>query len=65
LATIGGVLIMWGLVSYLHSGDAHTHGSTTAIHEEHEGEEHEGEEHEGEEHEGEEHHDHEEEVHTE
>ena len=50
LATIGGVLIMWGLVSYLHSGDSHTHGSTTAIHEEHEGEEHEGEEHEGEEH---------------
>jgi ZIP family zinc transporter len=45
LATIGGVLIMWGLVSYLHSGDSHTHGSTTAIHEEHEGEEHEGEEH--------------------
>ena len=63
LATIGGVLIMWGLVSYLHSGDSHTHGSTTAIHEEHEGEEHEGEEHEGEEHEGEEHHDHEEEDH--
>lgn len=53
LATIGGVLIMWGLVSYLHSGDSHTHGSTTAIHEEHEGEEHEHEEHE--EHEGEEH----------
>ena len=25
---------MWGLVSYLHSGDSHTHGSTTAIHEE-------------------------------
>jgi ZIP family zinc transporter len=58
LATIGGVLIMWGLVSYLHSGDSHTHGSTTAIHEEHEGEEHEHEEHEHEEHEeheGEEH----------
>ena len=45
LATIGGVLIMWGLVSYLHSGDSHAHGSTTAIHEEHEGEEHEGEDH--------------------
>jgi ZIP family zinc transporter len=32
---------MWGLVSYLHSGDSHTHGSTTAIHEEadHDGEE--------------------------
>ena len=45
LATIGGVLIMWGLVSYLHSGDSHAHGSTTSIHEEHEGEEHEGEDH--------------------
>jgi ZIP family zinc transporter len=65
LATIFGVLVMWGLVSYLHSGDAHNHGASTEIHEEHEGEEHEGEEHEGEEHEGEEHHDHEEEVHTE
>ena len=34
LATILGVIIMWGLVSYLHSGDAHSHGSETAIHEE-------------------------------
>ena len=34
LATIVGVLVMWGLVSYLHSGDSHSHGSTTAIHEE-------------------------------
>ena len=34
LATIVGVLVMWGLVSYLHSGDSHAHGSTTAIHEE-------------------------------
>ena len=34
LATILGVLVMWGLVSYLHSGDAHAHGSDTAIHEE-------------------------------
>ncbi len=34
LATILGVIIMWGLVSYLHSGDAHAHGSDTAIHEE-------------------------------
>ena len=34
LATIFGVLVMWGLVSYLHSGDAHAHGSDTAIHEE-------------------------------
>ena len=33
LATIFGVLVMWGLVSYLHSGDAHAHGSETAIHE--------------------------------
>ncbi|MFM1951732.1 MAG: hypothetical protein RJA33_526 [Actinomycetota bacterium] len=35
LATIAGVLVMWGLVSYLHSGDAHSHGADTAIHEEH------------------------------
>lgn len=35
LATILGVLIMWGLVSYLHNGDAHSHGSSTEIHEEH------------------------------
>ncbi len=35
MATIAGVLVMWGLVSYLHSGDAHNHGSETAIHEEH------------------------------
>ena len=34
LATILGVVVMWGLVSYLHSGDSHSHGSTTAIHEE-------------------------------
>jgi ZIP family zinc transporter len=33
LATILGVIVMWGLVSYLHSGDAHAHGSGTAIHE--------------------------------
>ena len=33
LATILGVIVMWGLVSYLHSGDAHAHGSETAIHE--------------------------------
>jgi hypothetical protein len=42
---------MWGLVSYLHSGDSHAHGSTTAIHEEHDDhEDHEGEEHEDEDH---------------
>ena len=57
LATIGGVLIMWGLVSYLHSGDSHTHGSTTAIHEDHEGEEAHAD------HKDEDHHDHEEEDH--
>jgi ZIP family zinc transporter len=34
LATILGVLVMWGLVSYLHSGDAHAHGSGTEVHEE-------------------------------
>ena len=34
LATILGVIIMWGLVSYLHSGDAHAHDGETAIHEE-------------------------------
>lgn len=39
LATILGVLIMWGLVSYLHSGDAHNHGSSTEVHEEHHDEE--------------------------
>ena len=50
LATILGVFVMWGLVSYLHSGDAHAHGSNTSLHEEvghmdEEGEHHE-EEHE-------------------
>ena len=34
LATILGVIIMWGLVSYLHSGDAHSHGNGTEVHEE-------------------------------
>jgi ZIP family zinc transporter len=58
LATIGGVLIMWGLVSYLHSGDSHSHGSTTAIHEEHQDEKHgHDDEH------GDDHHEHEEEDH--
>ena len=38
LTTIFGVLVMWGLVSYLHSGDVHNHGSSTEIHEEHHGE---------------------------
>jgi ZIP family zinc transporter len=42
VATISGVLIMWGLVAYLHSGDAHAHGSEQEIHQEgvHEEEEH-------------------------
>jgi ZIP family zinc transporter len=34
VATIGGVLVMWGLVSYLHSGDAHAHGSEQGVHSE-------------------------------
>jgi zinc transporter ZupT len=34
LATIVGVFVMWALVSYLHSGDVHSHGSSTAVHEE-------------------------------
>jgi zinc transporter ZupT len=38
LATILGVLVMWGLVSYLHSSDEHNHGAGTEIHEEHHGE---------------------------
>jgi len=42
LATIFGVLVMWGLVSYLHSGDAHNHGSGTEVHEEHHDEENHG-----------------------
>ena len=52
LATILGVFVMWGLVSFLHSGDAHAHGSNTSVHEEighmdEEGEHHEdGEVHE-------------------
>ena len=32
VATISGVLIMWGLVAYLHSGDAHAHGTGQEIH---------------------------------
>ncbi len=34
LATILGVFVMWGLVSYLHSGDTHSHGGRSAIHKE-------------------------------
>ena len=61
LATILGVLVMWGLVSYLHSGDAHSHGSSTEIHEEHHDEEVHADE---EDHTHEDEH-HDEEVHTE
>jgi ZIP family zinc transporter len=53
LATILGVLVMWGLVSYLHSGDAHNHGSDTEVHEEHHDDkdhEHEDEHHDEEDH---------------
>lgn len=32
VATISGVLIMWGLVAYLHSGDAHSHETSQGIH---------------------------------
>jgi ZIP family zinc transporter len=32
--TLVGVGIMWALVSYLHSGEGHSHGSETAVHEE-------------------------------
>jgi ZIP family zinc transporter len=34
VATISGVLIMWALVAYLHSGDSHAHGSGQEIHQE-------------------------------
>ena len=34
VATISGVLIMWALVAYLHSGDAHSHGTGQEIHQE-------------------------------
>lgn len=32
VATISGVLIMWGLVAFLHSGDAHSHSITEDVH---------------------------------
>ncbi len=52
---------MWGLVSYLHSGDAHSHGSQSSIHEEadhHDEAEHEEADHHDEaEHEEADHHD--------
>jgi zinc transporter ZupT len=62
LATIFGVLVMWGLVSYLHSGDVHNHGSGTEIHEENHGKDEHHEDEKDHAHEDE-HHD--EEVHTE
>ena len=31
-ATIAGVLIMWGLVAYLHSGESHTHSTGQDFH---------------------------------
>jgi ZIP family zinc transporter len=59
--TIAGVLVMWGLVSYLHSGDAHAHGSKQGVHSEedhHDEEEHSEEDHhDEEEHSEEDHHD--------
>jgi ZIP family zinc transporter len=33
-ATIAGVLIMWAVSSYLHSGDVHSHGAEVGIHQE-------------------------------
>lgn len=32
VATIAGVLIMWGLVAYLHSGDSHAHSTGQDVH---------------------------------
>lgn len=34
VSTIAGVVIMWALVSYLHSGDVHSHGADSTVHEE-------------------------------
>ena len=34
VSTIAGVAIMWALVSYLHSGDVHSHGTDATVHEE-------------------------------
>jgi ZIP family zinc transporter len=49
---------MWGLVSYLHSGDAHAHGSETAIHEDADHHDEESEHHDEETHDDEaDHHD--------
>lgn len=32
VATIAGVLVMWGLVAYLHSGDTHSHSESEDVH---------------------------------
>ncbi len=45
VATIFGVLVMWALVSYLHSGDAHSHVSDHVVHEEIEPSHDEGHDH--------------------
>lgn len=45
VATIFGVLVMWALVSYLHSGDAHSHVSDHVVHEEMESSHDEGHDH--------------------
>lgn len=34
VSTLAGVAIMWTLVSYLHSGDVHSHGADSTVHEE-------------------------------
>jgi zinc transporter ZupT len=34
VSTMAGVTIMWALVSYLHSGDVHSHGTDSTVHEE-------------------------------
>jgi ZIP family zinc transporter len=45
VATIFGVLVMWALVSYLHSGDAHSHVSDHVVQEEMEPSHDEGHDH--------------------
>ena len=44
VATISGVLIMWALVAYLHSGDAHAQGAEQGIHSEEDHHDEEGHE---------------------
>ena len=57
VATISGVLIMWALVAYLHSGEAHSHGTEQGIHseEDHSEEDHSEEDHSEEDHSEEDH----------